>query len=455
MLLTFLPLALAQAAPAPPLAIEHVALVPMDREVVLEDHTVLVRDGRIAALGPADALELPEDAQRIDGRGRFLMPGLADMHVHAWDESDLLLFVANGVTTVRNLFGAPLHLEWRARIERGELVGPRIYTAGPIIDGKPAVWPGSVELTDPDQAIEVVAAQKEAGYDFLKPYALLTPECYEALVLAGDELGLPLMGHVPEALTLAEVLAAGQRTIEHLGGWAEAAQRAGSPFARVDFTSETRARQELDEARLDALAAECAAADAWNCPTLVVLSKWKKGEAAEALLARPEMRYVSPSSKAAWAPDSPRNYLTRLPQLAIDAANASVARMQRVLPHVRDAWRARGAGGLLLGTDMGNPHVVAGFALHEELALFVASGLSPFEALRAGTADAARCMGAQDEWGTLAVGRRADLVLLAGNPLENVAHAREPLGVVLRGRWMPGDELRAELERRARAFEGR
>ncbi|HEX6886029.1 MAG TPA: amidohydrolase family protein [Planctomycetota bacterium] len=451
-LLLTLPL---QAGPPPALAIENVTVVPMDREAVEADRTVVVRDGKIVALGPAGAVAVPEDARRIDGRGRFLMPGLSDMHVHVWDENDLFLFVACGVTTVRNLYGDPLHLDWRARIERGELVGPRIYTAGPIIDGKPAVWPGSVELTDPDEAAAVVAAQKEAGYDFLKPYARLSRECYEALVIAGAEQGLALMGHVPEALALADVLEAGQRTVEHLGGWAEAAQRAGSPFARVDFTSEARAWQEVDEARLPHLAAECAVAETWNCPTLVVLAKWAKGEAAEQLLARPEMRYVSPGTKAAWLPGGTVNYLTSLPQAAVDAANASVPRMQRVLPHLREAWRARGAGGLLLGTDMGNPYVVAGFALHEELAYFVAAGLSPYEALRAGTADAARCMGAEDEWGTLAIGRRADLLLLAGNPLEDVAHARTPLGVVLRGRWFPAEELQAELERRARAFESR
>src|SRR5262245_56672488 len=184
------------------LVIEQVSVIPMDRAEVLPDQTVVVRGGVIAQVGPAGAATLPSDSRHIDGRGRFLMPGLADMHVHVWDENDLYLFVANGVTTVRNMFGAPLHLDWRARIERGELVGPRIYTAGPIIDGKPAVWPGSVELDDPEEAAGVVEEQKAAGYDFLKPYARLTPECYAALVAAGEEQGMLLMGHVPEALGL-------------------------------------------------------------------------------------------------------------------------------------------------------------------------------------------------------------------------------------------------------------
>jgi len=440
-------LALALLQAPPPLAIEHVSVLPMERELVLADQTVLVRDGRIVALGPASAVVVPPDAQRIDGRGRFLVPGLADMHVHVWDENDLYLFVANGVTTVRNLFGAPLHLDWRKRIEAGELVGPRIYTAGPIIDGKPAVWPGSVELTEPDQAAEVVSAQKAAGYDFLKPYARLTRECYEALAAAGEEQGMRLMGHVPEALALADVLEAGQATIEHLGGFAEAAQRANSPFPRVDFTNESLAWLAVDDARLATVAKELRAAGAWSCPTLVVMQKWCQGAEAEALLARPEMRYVSPFMRAAWDPKAPSNYLASMPAAGVKAAHDKLPFEMKAVRALRDA-----GAGILLGTDMGNPFVTAGFALHEELGYLVAAGLTPYEALRAGTAEAARCMKAADEWGTLAVGRRADMLLLLANPLEDVRNAAKRAGVVLHGRWLSEDELHAELEHRAAEF---
>ncbi|MSR63523.1 MAG: amidohydrolase, partial [Planctomycetes bacterium] len=351
-------LCLALLQSPPPLAIEHVSVLPMERESVLADQTVLVRDGRIVALGLASSVAVPADAQRIDGHGRFLMPGLADMHVHVWDENDLYLFVANGVTTVRNLFGTPLHLDWRARIEAGELLGPRIYTAGPIIDGKPAVWPGSVELTNPDQAAEIVSAQKAAGYDFLKPYARLTRECYEALAIAGEEQGLRLMGHVPDALALADVLEAGQATIEHLGGFAEAAQRAGTPLRAIEFSNETLAWKEVDDARLTAVAKQIRAAGAWSCPTLVVMQKWSQGEAAQALLARPEMRYVSPGMRAYWDPSSSANYLASMPAASVQAAHDALPFEQKAVRALRDA-----GAGILLGTDMGNPYVLAGFAL--------------------------------------------------------------------------------------------
>jgi hypothetical protein len=441
-------LLLLQSPTEPTLAIEHVAVIPMDREVVLADQTVIVVDGRITALGAAAEVTVPDGATRIDGRERFLMPGLADMHVHVWDENDLYLFVANGVTTVRNMFGAPLHLDWRTRIEADALLGPRIYTAGPIVDGEPAVWPGSVELTDPDEADAVARAQKDAGYDFLKPYSRLTRENYDALIVAGKKVGLPLMGHTPVALTLTDVIDAGQTTIEHLDGFSEAAQRADSPFPTVDSRTDIPAWKSIDDARLPVIANAMRDANVWNCPTLVVLQKWSQGDEAAALLARPEMRYVSPFMRANWSPSSPMNYLARLPASYVTAAHEALPFQQKAVRALRDA-----GAGILAGTDMGNPFVIAGFALHEELAYLVGAGLTPYEALRAATIDAARCMDAENEWGSIAVGRRADLVLLDANPLDDVAHAKRRIGVVLRGRWLSEDAMRAELEKRAESFE--
>jgi imidazolonepropionase-like amidohydrolase len=341
-----------------------------------------------------------------------------------------------------------MHLDWRTRIEAGELIGPRIYTAGPIVDGEPAVWPGSVELTDPDEADAVARAQKDAGYDFLKPYSRLTRENYDALVVAGKKVGLPLMGHTPVALTLTDVIDAGQTTIEHLDGFSEAAQRADSPFPTVDSRTDIPAWKSIDDARLPVIANAMRDANVWNCPTLVVLQKWSQGDEAAALLSRPEMRYVSPFMRANWSPSSPMNYLARLPASYVTAAHEALPFQQKAVRALRDA-----GAGILAGTDMGNPFVIAGFALHEELAYLVGAGLTPYEALRAATIDAARCMDAENEWGSIAVGRRADLVLLEANPLDDVAHAKRRVGVVLRGRWLTENAMRAELEKRAESFE--
>ncbi|MCE9595198.1 MAG: amidohydrolase family protein [Planctomycetes bacterium] len=447
-MLSFVALILgAQSATLPMLAIEHVSVVTMERDAVIADQTVVVRDGKIEVLGPASEVKLPEGAQRIDGHDRFLMPGLADMHVHVWDENDLYLFVANGVTTVRNMFGDPLQLGWRARIDAGELVGPRLYTAGPIVDGKSPVWPGSIELTDPTKADAVVAEQKAAGYDLIKPYSRLDRACYDALAVAAAKHGLRMMGHVPDKVGLEAALAAKQTTIEHLTGFQQLARDASPKLERLDFAVELGLWQTMSDERIAAVARATHDAGTWNCPTLVTMHKWSVGDEAAELLARSEMRYVSPFMKSAWEPTSPMNYLVGMSPELLDAAHAALPFQQKVVKALHDA-----GAGILLGTDMANPFVVAGFSTHEEVELLVGAGLTPYEALRAGTADAARCMNASDEWGTIAVGKRADLVLLSANPLVDVRNASKRVGVILRGRWMPEEELHTELERRAASF---
>lgn len=435
----------APAAP-PPLAIVHVHVVPMDREIVLKDQVVLVEGGRIAAVGPAGDVEVPAGAQVVDGAGQWLIPGLADMHVHLWATSDCALFLANGVTTVRNMFGSALQLQWRREIESGERLGPRIYTAGPIIDGSPPIWPGSTVVTDPAAADAVVLAQKAAGYDFIKVYSNLTAEAHAALLKAATRHGMRAMGHVPMAVPIGDAIAGGQASCEHLTGLLEACQRDGSPlFGKVSMRNAPEAWKFCDESKVAAVAESAAAGGLWNCPTLVVLQKWAKGGDADALLARPEMRFVAPSVKASWA--SPAMYLARMPDEFIAANRAAGADRLRAVRLLHEAGAP-----LLAGTDLGNPYVVAGWSLHEELANLVAAGLSPYEALRAATADAAKFMGAAGEWGTIEVGARADLVLLDGDPLADVGAAGTPSGVVVRGRWLPAAELAHMLEDVASSF---
>ena len=238
----------------PPFAFEDVDVVPMDTERVLEDQTVLVVDGRIAAIGPADTVDVPDGALRVRGRGRYLMPGLADMHVHCWTEEEHLLFLANGVTTVRNMWGAPHHLEWRRRAEAGELEGPTVYTTGPLIDGDPPHWPGSVVVTDPEAARAEVARQKAAGYEAVKVYSRLSRECYDAIVEAAREHGLRVDGHVPGAVGIERALEARQDSIEHLEGYFlwDGAPPAGPYDGWVRATLE---------------------AGTWNCVTLVVIER--------------------------------------------------------------------------------------------------------------------------------------------------------------------------------------
>ena len=432
----------------PSVAFVGVSVVPMSANTVLADQTVVVQGDRIVALGPAKDTAVPEGATRIDGHGRWLMPGLADMHVHTWSTDDFPLFLANGVTTVRNMFGSEMQLMWRRQIEAGELLGPTIITAGPIIDGDPPVWPGSAVLTDPAQAEAVVLEQQQAGYDFLKVYAGLKLDVYDGLVTAAKAHHMRCMGHVPDAVGIEHVIAAGQASIEHLDGFAAAALAADSPFAgKTDSRLMLRAWKHLDDARLSELAARCAKNGVWNCPTLVVLEKWVGPEAAAAQMARPEMKYVTPVLLDFWKPEN--SYLTRLPAEVLEQVAGGDADRKRCVGILHKAG-AR----ILAGTDMGNPFVVAGFALHEELANLVQAGLSPYEALRAATSGAAEFMGAGDEWGVVATGRRADLLLLEGNPLEDVRNAARRVGVMVRGKWLAQAELQAQLDELAARFAG-
>ena len=416
------------------LAIVHAEVLPMNSEAVLHDHTVIVQGGRIEALGPADEVAVPQGAKMIDGRGCYLMPGLADMHVHTWFEEDLALFLANGVTTVRNMFGSPMHLEWRNEIEAGERLGPTIYTAGPIVDGKPPIWPGSRVATNEEEGRAAVRDQAEAGYDFIKVYNRLSLEAYQAIVIEADEIDIPVMGHVPDAVGLEEVLLAGQTTIEHLAGYESALVSADTPRG-VGFLSELACWEHVDPTRFAEAVQRTREAGVWNCPTIVVMCKWLNPDEIEKELARPFMRHVSEEQLAAWR---------EMPRGGEAAAVARAGHEGRLL--FTKALHDGGAG-IVLGTDQGNPYVVAGYSVHEELAYFIEAGLTPYQALRCATRSAAECMTATDEFGSIAVGLRADLLLLEADPLADVANARKRAGLIVRGRWFPEGELQALLVR--------
>jgi hypothetical protein len=419
-------------------AITDVSVVPMSSDGVLAHHTVVVRGDRIVAVAPTAAVELPDGITVIDGRGKWLMPGLADMHVHTWSENDMMMFLAAGVTTIRNMWGIEEHLTWRSQIARGERLGPTIITAGPLIDGEPPDWPGSTVLTRPGDAEQIVKAQKAAGYDFLKPVSQLSREAYEALAAAGERHGMVLAGHVPTAVGLEGVLAAHQRSVEHLDGWLLALVPHGVHLPAPD-SAEARTRavlSSLDLSRLPALIERTIAAGTWNCPTLVVYDRIARLDDVATLRRRVKWIDKVPAAVLArWTRDLLSGY-TAEDFATLREVNAQQARIVAALVAANAP--------ILVGTDTGGPFVIPGAATHDEIELIVAAGVSRRRALRAATADAWRYLGSPHEAGVVEVGARADLVLVASDPL-TAPLPLVPDGVMVRGRWLPRARLEAGL----------
>ncbi len=432
-----------------PIAIENVTVVPMDTDRVIPAQTVLIRDGRIAAIGPLADVALPENVACLDGTGAFLMPGLVDMHVHLWHEEEFPLFIANGVLAVRNMWGDSRHLKWRRLAEKlPDTYFPLVYTTGPIFDGRPPVWPASRPVDSVEDAAAAVAETVEQGYGAIKVYSRLSKPVYEALVAAAREKGLRVSGHVPNAVGLSGALAASQDSIEHLSGYLLAIQGTEAPTRR---RSGLRASAEfIDPELIPKIVADTVRAKSWNCPTLTVLDHIANlDRRVEAWEARPEMRFVSPSTRERWDPRQDFRFRNRgFPYFDRQRADFEV--------HLQ-ITRALHEGGarLLLGTDTPNPYVVPGYSIHEELAHLVAAGLSPFEAYCAGSRDAAEFLGEPSEFGTVEVGRRADLVLLSKNPLTDVKHFRSQRGVILRGAWFGRSALESRLEKVANMQEAK
>lgn len=414
-------------------AFTNVNVIPMDREQVLPAQTVIIRDGIIVTVGETSQAEVPENAMVIDGQGKYLMPGLVDMHVHIEYENDMLLLVANGVTSVRNMWGntgkklrvgMPDQLALKKQIEQGSLFGPTIYTAGPVMEGEPRSHPLQEVFTSPEAAAQSVAWQKAQGYDFVKVYDHLSSEVYRAILDAARENDMPVVGHVPFSVGLEEVLAGGQQTIEHLTGYID-------PDA-VEFI--------IPEDQIDDYALITRQAGVWNCVTLSEYPKSKETpEGFERLQNQLGLVYVSPGTRMI----SPFLYMMAAKSHTYQGSDYP----QRITALNQQMVRAlhQVGAGILLGTDAAQAYHLPGFAVHEELAMLVEAGLSPYEALAAGTRNPALAMGKQGEFGTLEVGKRADLILLENNPLSDVRNLQKRSGVMLRGRWLPEAQLQSML----------
>jgi imidazolonepropionase-like amidohydrolase len=436
------------------LVFAHATVIDATGAPAQRDVTVIITDDRITALGKSADLPLPTNAVIVDATGKFLIPGLWDMHVH-WYETDYLpLFIANGVTGVRMMWGMPLHHEWRKEIEQGTLVGPRLFLASTLVDGPKPFWPGSMTASNDAEGRQAVTRAREDGADFVKVYTGLPREAYFAIAEEAKKQGIPFAGHVPLSVSAEEASQAGQRSIEHLTGIlpacssraAELLKSAQAALAGVLATNEPMGLRThlLQERRVSletysrtkaaAVFAEFKTNHTWQCPTLTVLRDLRYIDD-PAITNDARLKYVSRGLRASWDPGGDE----RLQGMTADDVAVGRRTFQKELEIVGTMRRA--GVDILAGTDTGNPYCFPGFSLHDELGLLVQAGLTPMEALQAATLNPARFMGRDRELGTLEPGKLADLVLLDANPLDDIANTRKINAVVCRGRLFPKSSL--------------
>jgi hypothetical protein len=353
----------------PPLTAQHpvafvdVTVIPMDRERVLERHTVIVRDGRIASVEPSSRARVPSNALRVNGRGKYLMPGLAEMHAHipgAQAPEQLVrdifaLYIANGITTIRGMLGAPNQLTLRSQTASGALLGPTIFVGAPSLNGNSAA--------DPATAARLVREHKAAGYDFLKLHPGIPLASYDSIVAAARSVGITFAGHIAAAVGLEHTLASRQSTIDHLDGYLEASV---PPHVHARIVSNQATLGELAEAvdptRLQWWAGETRKAGTWNVPTAFLWESFFSSETPEAMAARPEMRYASAQWLTGWS-NQKRNRMQQDQQQGVTPAHAR--RFLELRRTLLKALADSGAG-ILMGTDSPQMFNVPGFALHHE-----------------------------------------------------------------------------------------
>ena len=409
---------------------EQVSVIPMDRERVLADRTVIVRDGRIAEIGASGGVAVPAGATRIDGRGKFLIPTLAEMHAHVPTEREqaeraLFLYVANGIGTIRSMLGDPSHFALRDRARRGEIVAPTMYLSGPSFNGQTA--------PTPDAAAARVVEQKKAGYDLLKIHPGVPRDGFDALARTAGAQGIRFAGHVPAAVGLRRALEAKYWTIDHLDGYIEALVRPGAPAGQLFGINLV---DQIDESRLRLLVEQTKAAGTWMVPTQILIENWYGPEDVLAMRKWPEMQYSrrGRSGPVGGSKTEERSSLLRGP------SSEYIALRRRLIKALHD-----GGVGVLLGSDAPQTWNVPGFSIHREIATYVAAGLTPFQALVTGTRAVAEHLGTSRSAGTIDVGKRADMVLLDGNPLQEIGNTSKIAGVMVGGRWLSKSEIDKRL----------
>ena len=428
------------------LVLQNVTVVDVRAGMLQPEQTVILERDHILSVGPSKSAKYPRNAASVNCRGLFLIPGLWDMHVHLvfgdWfpDAKDisLPLFVANGVTGVRDM-GSELDVVqgWRDEIEAGRLIGPRILTSGPMLDGPKPRFPSSVAIATPEDGRRAVANLKRQGADFIKLQSLIPREAVFAIAEEAKKQEIAFEGHVPDAVRASEMSEAGMKSFEHLIGIFEGSSPGEDEFLKGN-KMEGKFLTTYDPARAASLAALLAKNQTWQCPTLV----WERGG---------NLIDVSDFSKdervkyvpAAWKNKTWKRFTDEITQgYGTDDLATRKKFIEKELEIVGMLHKA--GVPFLAGTDTpAGVHIFPGYSLHEELQRFVAAGFTPLEALQTATINPARFFRMEDQAGTVERGKFADLVLLSANPLEDIANTQKIAAVIANGRY----HRRADLDK--------
>jgi imidazolonepropionase-like amidohydrolase len=400
-----------------------VNVITGDSDQVRENQTVLVRGDRITEVGPAAQVTVPDGAVRIESSGKFLMPGMAEMHGHIPPpdspdlERTLFLFVANGVTTVRGMLGFPNQIELRERVNRGDLLGPTLYLAGPGFSGN--------TIQSPEQAEQQVRQQKADGWELLKIFPGLTREQYDAIARTAKEVDIAFAGHVPSDVGLIHALEAGQETIDHLDGYIEYLQGDRAP---------------VDVSALREVARRTREAGTWVVPTMVLWETIIGANDLETMMTYDGLQYTPAEQVENWSAAHRQR---------VGRADFDPARARQIAENRKRLLRVLHEDGvaILFGTDAPQQFSVPGFSIYREFKVMQESGMSPADIIRTATGNIGDYFKERDSFGRVAQGMRADLVLLNANPMEDLDNVRNRAGVMLRGRWLPESEIQEGLRR--------
>ena len=421
-------------------AITNVSLIPMTKNTIIPNQTVLIKGDKIIKIGDAKKVTPPSSAKVINGSGKYLMPGLSEMHAHipvaqdgdeTYVKETLFLYLANGITTIRGMLGNPYHLELKPKVANGTIQGPRIYTSSPSMNGN--------TIPNPEEARKKTTQYKKDGYDFLKVHPGIPLNAFNEMVKTANEVGIPFAGHVPLDVGIRRAISAKYETIDHVDGYIEGlvpydanVNPNENGFFGYNFS------KIVDTKMIPDLAQATKSAGIWIVPTQSLMVRVTSGKSAEAILNEPEMKYLPSKTRYQWRQQG-RNWMLGNSEKGEGYAEKFIEVRNQIIKTLHD----KGVG-VLLGSDSPQVFNVPGFSIQHELQSLVDAGLTPYEALATGSTNVGKFYNAEGQFGTLVEGAIADMILLDDNPLTSIDNLKKKAGVFYKGNYL----AKAEIEKR-------